>query len=82
MGCSSPSGQASPSTVVTWRPSACAARTVHDFTDSPSSSTVHAPHEVVSQPTLVAVRPRLAQEVHEQQAVLDLAATAHRRPSL
>src|SRR5687768_5994318 len=27
------------------------------FTDSPSSRTVQAPHEVVSQPTLVPVRP-------------------------
>ena len=44
-------------TVVTSRPSAWAASTVQDFTDSPSSSTVHAPQEVVSQPMLVAVKP-------------------------
>ena len=43
--------------MVTSCPSAWAASTVQDFTDSPSSSTVHAPQEVVSQPTLVAVRP-------------------------
>ena len=29
---------------------------MQDFTDSPSSSTVHAPQDVVSQPTFVAVR--------------------------
>ena len=44
--------------VVTSVPSAATASTVHDFTDSPSRSTVQAPHEVVSQPTFVAVRPR------------------------
>jgi hypothetical protein len=33
------------------------ASTVHDFTDSPSSSTVHAPQEDVSQPTFVPVSP-------------------------
>src|SRR5213083_2586167 len=43
--------------VVTARPSACSASRVQDFTDSPSSNTVHAPHEVESQPTLVPVRP-------------------------
>ena len=48
---------ASPSAVVTCWPAACAASTVHDFTDSPFSSTVQAPHEVVSQPTLAARRP-------------------------
>ena len=57
-GCSSPSGPASPSSVVTSAPSACAASTVHDFTDSPSTSTVQAPHEVVSQPMLVALSPQ------------------------
>ena len=41
-------------------PSAWAASTVHDFTDSPSSSTVHAPHDVVSQPTFVPVRPSVS----------------------
>src|SRR5437868_3177149 len=46
--------------VVTSPPSAWTARTVQDFTDSPSRSTVQAPHEVVSQPTLVPVRPRLS----------------------
>ena len=39
-GCSVPSG-ASPSIVVTDAPSACTARQVHDFTATPSISTVH-----------------------------------------
>jgi len=39
-----------PSTVETSRPSACTASTVQDFTGWPSSSTVHAPQWVVSQP--------------------------------
>ena len=39
-------------------PSAWAANIVHDFTDSPPTSTVHAPHEDVSQPILVPVRPQ------------------------
>src|SRR5215207_1640857 len=43
--------------VVTTHPSACAASTVHDFTDSPSSRTVHAPHDVESHPMLVPVSP-------------------------
>ena len=47
-----------PSSVVIDPPSACAASSVHDLTDSPSSSTVHAPQDVVSQPMLVALRPR------------------------
>jgi hypothetical protein len=41
--------------VVTALPSAWTARTVHDFTGVPSSSTVHAPQFVVSQPTWVPV---------------------------
>jgi predicted ABC-type sugar transport system permease subunit len=47
-----------PSIVVTCAPSAWTARTVHDLTDSPSRRTVQAPHEVVSQPMFVPVRPR------------------------
>src|SRR5712691_9770396 len=43
--------------VVISHPSAWTPSTVHDFTDSPSSSTVHAPHEDVSQPTFVPVSP-------------------------
>ena len=43
--------------MVTVAPSACAANIVHDFTDSPSMSTVHAPHDEVSHPILVPVRP-------------------------
>ena len=41
-------------------PSAWTPRTVQDFTDTPSSSTVQAPHEDVSQPTLVPVSARLS----------------------
>ena len=48
---------ASPSMVVTSQPSACTASIVQLFTDSPSTSTVHAPQLDVSQPTLVPVRP-------------------------
>ena len=55
--CHRPSAPARPSQVVTSCPSAWAASTVQDFTDSPSSSTVHAPQEVVSQPMFVAVKP-------------------------
>ena len=43
--------------VVTSAPSACAANIVHDFTDSPFTSTVHAPHDDVSQPIFVPVSP-------------------------
>ncbi len=46
---------ASPSMVVTERPSACTAKSVHDFTAAPSSSTVQAPHWLVSHPTWVPV---------------------------
>ena len=37
---------------VAWTPSS-----VQDFADSPSTSTVHAPHDDVSHPTFVPVRP-------------------------
>src|SRR5262245_982706 len=40
------------------RPSACTASIVQDFTDCPSTSSVHEPHVEVSQPTLVPVSPR------------------------
>src|SRR5258708_396500 len=43
--------------VVTARPSACTAKSEHDFTAAPSSRTVHAPHWLVSQPTCVPVSP-------------------------
>ena len=43
--------------VVTDVPSAWTASIVHDFTDSPSTCTVQAPHDEVSQPMLVPVRP-------------------------
>ena len=43
--------------VVTSLPSAWTASTVHDFTDSPSRCTVHAPHDDVSHPMFVPVRP-------------------------
>ena len=52
---SRPAAVASPSTVVTERPSACTPNSVHDFTGTPSSSTVHAPQLVVSQPMCVPV---------------------------
>ena len=61
-GCSSPPASpapfmARPSAVVTSCPAACTVSTVQDFTDMPFSSTVQAPHEVVSHPTLAARRP-------------------------
>src|SRR6266545_7369416 len=56
MGCS-PSADSSPSTVLTSCPSAWTAKSVHDFTGTPSSSTVHAPQLDVSQPMWVPVRP-------------------------
>src|SRR5207248_8934047 len=56
MGWSFPSC-ASPSMVVTERPSTCTAKSEHDFTAAPSSRTVQAPHWLVSQPTCVPVRP-------------------------
>ena len=46
--------------MVTVAPSADAASTVHDFTDSPSTITVQAPHEVVSQPMFVALSPHVS----------------------
>ena len=71
---SSPSGPASPSTVVSERPSACTASIRHARTGSPSSCTVQAPHTPCSQPTWVPVRPGLvAHEVRQQRARLDLA---------
>src|SRR3954469_16578378 len=57
---SRPSAPIMPSTVVIARPSACTPNTVHDFTGVPSSSTVHAPHEVVSHPMCVPVYPRVS----------------------
>jgi hypothetical protein len=41
-------------------PSAAAVKTVHDFTATPSSSTVQAPQLEESQPTCVPVRPRFS----------------------
>ena len=64
MGCNvaspllAPVVAAKPSMVVTSLPSAWTASIVHDLTDSPSSRTVHAPHDDVSHPTFVPVRPR------------------------
>ena len=43
--------------VVMSAPSAWTASIVQDFTDSPSRSTVQAPHDDVSQPTFVPVSP-------------------------
>src|SRR5688572_7853808 len=50
--------RASPSIVVTSRPSAWTASIVHDLTAWPSRRTVHAPQSDVSQPTWVPVRPQ------------------------
>ena len=58
IGCSVPSAAASPSIVRTLAPAACAASTLHDLTARPSTSTVHAPHWAVSQPTCVPVSAR------------------------
>ena len=72
--------------MVTDAPSACAANIVHDFTDSPSIRTVHAPHEDVSHPILVPVSAaRLAEVLHEQRARFDvvvLRAAVHRHADL
>ena len=57
IGSSVPSSASSPSIVVTSPPSACTARTVQLFTLCPSSSTVHAPQLLVSQPTTVPTLP-------------------------
>ena len=46
-----------PSTVVSDRPFACTANIVHDFIGVPSTSTVHAPQLVVSQPDVRAGEP-------------------------
>jgi hypothetical protein len=46
--------------VVISEPSAWTASTVQDLTDWPSISTVQAPQEDVSQPTLVPVSPRVS----------------------
>ncbi len=56
IGCSWPS-VASPSIVLMSAPSAWTASTVQLFTDSPSMWIVHAPHDEVSQPMFVPVRP-------------------------
>src|SRR5262249_27355075 len=54
--CSAPSAPAMPSMVRISLPSACTAKTVHDLTDLPSRSTVHAPQWLVSQPICAPVR--------------------------
>ena len=50
-------GSPMPSIVVTSDPSAWTASTVHDFTDTPSSSTVQEPQLLVSHPTTVPTLP-------------------------
>ena len=55
MGCMLPSGWARPSMVVISQPSACTASMAQDLMARPSSSTVQAPHWLVSQPTCVPV---------------------------
>src|SRR5262245_52289347 len=59
IGCSL-SPRASPSMVMTLPPSAWAAKIVQDLTASPFSTTVHAPHWLVSQPMWVPVRPSVS----------------------
>ena len=49
------SPSAIPSIVVIVAPSACAAKRLQDFTDSPFRCTIQAPHWLVSQPTWVPV---------------------------
>ena len=72
IGSSLPS-TSSDSTVRTSWPSHIAARVVHDLTGWPSISTTQAPQLEVSQPQCVPVRSeRLADEVDEQQARLDV----------
>ncbi len=54
-------------------PSAWTPSIVHDFTDSPSTSTVQAPHEEVSQPDVRSGQPQpVAQDVDEQLTRLEL----------
>ena len=63
--------------MVTALPSACTARQVQDLTATPSSSTVHAPHWLVSQPILVPVSAaEVAKEMDQQLPRLDLALVA------
>ena len=57
MGCIWLSDGARPSMVMISAPSAWTASMVQDLTDSPSTNTVHAPHEEVSHPMLVPVSP-------------------------
>ena len=59
IGCSSPS-VARPSIVVMSVPSAWTASIVQLFTDSPSTWSVQAPHDDVSQPMLVPVSPTVS----------------------
>ena len=62
-----------PSMVVISAPSTWTPRSVHDLTDAPSTSTVHAPHDDVSQPTFVPGQPQpVAEDVDEQLARLEL----------
>ena len=70
---SGPSGSASASTVSTWQPSACAANSRHERTARPSS--LHgagAAHAVLAADVRAAQAERVAQEVGQQQAVVDV----------
>src|SRR6476620_12471137 len=72
-GCRSPSAvSARPSIVVTVRPLACTASTLHDFTLVPSRWTVHAPQLEVSHPITVPVLPSFSQVLHQQHPRLDV----------
>ena len=73
IGSSSPSTSSDSTVRISW-PSHIAASVVHDLTGLPSISTTQAPQLDVSQPQWVPVRlERLAEEVDEQQARLDVA---------
>jgi hypothetical protein len=83
-GCSSPSC-ASPSIVVTSRPSHCAAKISRDKTCLPSSSTVHVPHAPWSQPFFVPVQVEfVVKRVKERDAtvrVFGRCGRNHERPT-
>ena len=72
-GSSLPSTSSDSTVRISW-PSHIAASVVQDLTGWPSISTTQAPQLEVSQPQWVPVRPgRVADEVHEQRARLDVA---------
>ena len=60
---------ASPSTVVTERPSAKAASAMQELIILPSRRTVHAPQTPTPHPSLEPVRPEIVPEAVEERAV-------------